>query len=94
MAMERKMSDSEHACVTITRDGDLTDELKVLGLLENKETELKCPDDGVLTFNNQDISEDADWIRDAYLKSDFKRMGFVLGQALDKASKQNNLFLF
>ena len=56
MAMERNINDSKHACLTITKDGDLTDELKILGLLTHKDTKLHSPEDGVLTFNNQDIS--------------------------------------
>jgi len=39
-------------------------------------------------FNEQDISQEAQWIAESYVKQDFAKMGYVLSATLLKHSKE------
>jgi len=61
-------------------------------------------DDGKFTFNNQDITDEANMMTEAYVAQDLKKFGFLLGDTLSKHSvtttgvavlpKDNDLFLY
>jgi len=35
-------------------------------------------------FNGQSVSKEMDWMTQAYITQDYKRLGFLLGHAIDK----------
>jgi hypothetical protein len=39
---------------------------------------------GEYMFNNQSVSQEVEWMANAYITQDFKRMGFLLGHTIDK----------
>lgn len=41
-----------------------------------------------MIFNDQDISQEAQWIAESYVKQDFAKMGYILSSTLLKHSKE------
>ena len=48
-----------------------------------------------MVFNNQDVTDDVNWIIDAYAHNDFRKMGYLFGETLDThLANQEKLFLY
>ena len=55
-------------------------------MLKDPATALRLVD-GKFFFNDKDISMEVEWMKAVYMKHDFKKLGFLLGDTLDKALK-------
>ena len=78
-------------CDAISQSGHFANSFKINKLIGNQNTKIQLSKDNVLTFNGHDISDDADFMVQDYIKGDFKTLGFVLGMSLnDAAQKQQN----
>lgn len=73
------------------------DELRTtLAEMRDPSTGMKASDNDNVSFNNQDISDEFGMIMDSFVSSDFKKLGYFLGDTLVKHSttNQKNLFLY
>jgi hypothetical protein len=79
-------ANGEKVCPAITeKDFKIKEGLTVVNELLNPKTKLTERDDTIY-FNNEDIGEDIGIIIEAYVKGDFKAMGFVFANTLHKHS--------
>ena len=56
----------------------------------HKENGFKLGEDGVFTFNSKDISSEAKMLTDAFVNSNWRQFGFLLGDTLVHYATQHN----